>query len=338
VSTNKDGGETDEQQALTEDPVTQQESGAPITEVVAEVTLTPPEWVAAPAPAVRLTPIAPVPVVTARPSAARAVVSEMPTQDLVKLEVGQAEAAAIAENFEKARAHMSRAIDADPKNAKLHALMGHYTWKCKQLQESERTHLTKHHLGYAIELNPREPLGHFYLGLFHWGLGDRGRARASWQSALAVDPSFKSAIDALERRTTAVQVAVPDLPGKPRRRRPGLRGSLVAGVVVALLALGGSLLARMAPNSEYVKFAAMLGIKMKIRAAHAGRTELHIDVGSDWGKMSESERQSEASIIAENGARLGFTKVIVHTRGATGRISPKEPKNAVVEIVGDTAF
>src|SRR5688500_13180308 len=70
--------------------------------------------------------------------------------------VADARAAEKLGDWEKAREAMTRASEADPRDALSHALMGWFTSRCASVSDAERERLSNHHLDYAVELDPND--------------------------------------------------------------------------------------------------------------------------------------------------------------------------------------
>ncbi len=222
-------------------------------------------------------------------------------------------------DWEKARAAMSRAIDSCPREPDFHALMGWYSFKCPRLSSTERDRLAKHHLDYALELNPSEPHAHYYYGLYYLAQGNLPRGRRSLDNALRTSPDFKlarDAIDKLEKRGGPT----PSLIGLPRAgaaRSGNARTRIVWMAFILLVLVGGSFGYQAATSRRPAlnAFAKELGMTIPLSDMSQGNGIILLDVGVRWETMSQAERDSEMALISEGARRLKAKVVSVYSLG-----------------------
>jgi hypothetical protein len=216
-----------------------------------------------------------------------------------------------------AREAIAEAIDTSPPDALLHAHMGWYTSRAPGLAAHERERLVSHHLGAALEINPREPWAHFYQGRWLVDQGNGALARRSFAAALEADPSFVRARDELARLDAGQAVAAAPAPIQPQpRRAPRSRAPILA----ALAVLSGAALAAERFTSgrrpDLRDLETRLGTTFHLDDASQGGSELLLEVGSAWDSRTPEQRESELSAIARSMSALHVDHVRVLRGGA----------------------
>jgi len=232
-----------------------------------------------------------------------------------------ADAKACADNgdWDGARAAMARAIDLASDNAGYHALMAWYTYQCSLQPAFERQRLAEHHLAVAIEMEPENAQAHYYQGLIWAGGGNTTRARIALSTALNLKPSFQAAAQALEKLGKVGNEPVKEPTGtfvRPKKTKAKLLVPLAAAAALSA-ALGAAVLFSSGQPSGAAELAKQLGTRLpllSISRAGPGLQDLHIDVGTDWGKLSPTEQAGEMQTIARGGKALGIVNVFVYSQ------------------------
>lgn len=232
----------------------------------------------------------------------------------------EAKASADVGDYDAARAAMSRAIDGNPNDSSLHALMAWYTFQCNAVPAFERQRLAEHHLSVALELDPSNAQAHYYQGMIWAGGGNVTRARISLSAALNVRPDFQAAAQALDRLGKAEITAVTKENERPAQMRRGRR-SLVLPLVLAtvVMALGGGAILYFpgtGAQNAAADLARQLGTRLVLVSASRAGQDLHIDAGSSWETMPAGERTDEMRTIAKNAQLMGVTNVFVYANSA----------------------
>jgi tetratricopeptide (TPR) repeat protein len=231
----------------------------------------------------------------------------------------EAKAAADSSDWDTARSAMSRAIDADANNAGNHALMAWYTYHCSLQPAFERQRLAEHHLSVALEMEPENAQAHYYQGLIWAGGGNTTRARIALATALNLKPNFQAAAQALDKLGKANEPQPKEqLPtyARPRARKAKL--VLPLALVAALVAAGGGatlfLSGQPAGADDLAK---KLGTRLTLVSTSrvgSGGQDLHIDVGTSWGKLSQVDQAAEMHNIAKGAQAMGITNVFVYSQ------------------------
>lgn len=119
---------------------------------------------------------------------------------LAALKVGDARAAS---------EHLARAVQQDPQDAQAHAYLG-AAYGQLQMAEQAIQHLTR-----ATQLAPHSAAFHFNLGVILAGVGRCSEAAAALRQALAADPGYDRARQALERLGESAPAAPPSPASAP---------------------------------------------------------------------------------------------------------------------------
>jgi len=228
--------------------------------------------------------------------------------------ITEAKGAAESGDFAKARNALARAIDADPNDCELHALMSWYTAKTSSLDPHERARLVQHHLGISFEIKPDNHFGHFYQGRIWADQGNSQRARTSFESALKARPDFTAAKDAMAR-LDAKPDATPEPTGTRTTgmyRKAKHRHLMLLGFLAVLT--GGATVASFFLSGKPARnLAAQLGTSLPLISISRGATELHIDVGPAWSALQPNEKEQEAGNIARGAMKLQLKRVFVYS-------------------------
>jgi len=231
----------------------------------------------------------------------------------------EAKACADSGDWDGARAAMAKAIDAASDSADYHALMAWYTYQCSLHPAFERQRLAEHHLSVALEMEPENVSAHYYQGMIWAGGGNTTRARIALSTALNLRPNFQAAAQALDklnkvaepsRETTTTTYARPKL-SKAKMVVPLAIGTLLcAGLAAAVLFAGNQ-----PPGAD--DLAKKLGTQLPLLSTSrvgSSMQDLHIDVGTAWGKLSPSEQAGEMNVIAKGAQTMGIVNVFVYSQ------------------------
>jgi len=266
----------------------------------------------------------------AEPQAAAAVILSGPRQEIEAL-LAEAKQLEGIQDWEKARELVAKAIDVAPKESDLHARMGWYTYKCSSIEHTERERLFKHHLEYALELNPNEILAHHYFGVIYTNQGNPVRARMEFQAALKIDPTFKPSKDALERLGKPPKEALQQQAVRPSAYKSPLTSRSKLGGLIALLIF---LLIPLAISRLYADDAGPKDFtpeefdsQLKFLSAYKQNQTLVIVV-SNWDEIQDKER--ELVKIGSKAADLGKGLEEVMVFAPTGLVGQYEKKTATV--------
>jgi tetratricopeptide (TPR) repeat protein len=234
----------------------------------------------------------------------------------------QDEAKSLADigEFDKARDAIKRALETAPNSSELHAVMSWYTFRSRQLDDSERERLAEHHLAVAREIGGADDAhAHHYEGLIWRDRGNLPRASASLQAALRVDPGRRAAKEVLDKLGLQpigpAQPAAPVPSGKPAGKRRVVRGPIAVATVAAVLLGVGGYFFLTADERELASLGKQLGTKLPIQSAGRSGKEMHILVGG-WETLSAEERGSELKTISDGALNMGFSHVFVHRENA----------------------
>jgi hypothetical protein len=167
-------------------------------------------------------------------------------------------------------------------------------------------------------MEPENAQAHYYQGMIWAGGGNTTRARIALSTALNLKPNFQAAAQALDKLGKSNEPQTKEQTTSTYTRPKPSRSKLVVPLVLAVVLAGAGGVAMLVLSDQpagATDLAKKLGTRLSLvstsRVGSAGQ-DLHIDVGTSWGKLAQGDQAAEMHNIAKGAQAMGIVNVFVY--------------------------